>query len=160
LDQNSSHAIVFRPCGAPDQIYGSLNAAMRTRDERAIAFWRPFIWELDQALMAHRRLLAPIVFLVSLSVPLGVCVCVCVVVFVCVCVFVAWLSIWLCVRQPLPQWNWMDDDRNGRVGPLPPFVGKSYRGINCVMDPKVYATSRRICYPEGRGQVGVERICR
>jgi len=72
----------FDDGNALDQIYGSLNAAMRKRDERMIAFWRPFIWELDQALMA-----------------------------------------------------------------LPPYVGKSYRGISCVMDPKVYATSRRICWP-------------
>ena len=33
-----------------DQIYGSMNRAMREGDEDLIAFWRPLIWQLDQAL--------------------------------------------------------------------------------------------------------------
>ena len=32
------------------QIYGAMNSAMRTHDKHAIAFWRPLIWQVDQAL--------------------------------------------------------------------------------------------------------------
>ena len=35
-----------------DQIYAAMNAAMRNNDNVAIGFWRPFIWHLDQALLA------------------------------------------------------------------------------------------------------------
>ena len=35
-----------------DQIYGAMNAAMRTADAPGIAFWRPLIWHIDVALLA------------------------------------------------------------------------------------------------------------
>ena len=38
--------------GDSDQIYAQMNRAMRNRDEAAISFWRPLIWQVDQALFA------------------------------------------------------------------------------------------------------------
>ena len=34
-----------------DQIYGAMNKAMRMDDHSALEFWRPLIWQLDQALL-------------------------------------------------------------------------------------------------------------
>eukprot|EP00668_Euglena_longa_P007128 GGOE01008513.1.p1 GENE.GGOE01008513.1~~GGOE01008513.1.p1 ORF type:complete len:995 (-),score=278.11 GGOE01008513.1:11-2935(-) len=65
-----------------DQIYSSMNHAMRLRDPKLIAFWRPLIWEIDQALQA-----------------------------------------------------------------LPPIPSKSFRGINCQMDPMIYRAGGHICWP-------------
>eukprot|EP00667_Euglena_gracilis_P000530 EG_transcript_529 len=65
-----------------DQIYSCMNRAMRLRDANQIAFWRPLIWEIDQALQA-----------------------------------------------------------------LPPAPSRSFRGINCQMDPNLYRAGRHICWP-------------
>eukprot|EP00667_Euglena_gracilis_P000168 EG_transcript_168 len=42
--------------GLTDQIYSCMNRAMRLRDAKQIEFWRPLIWEIDQALQAFPAL--------------------------------------------------------------------------------------------------------
>eukprot|EP00667_Euglena_gracilis_P000218 EG_transcript_218 len=65
-----------------DQVYSCMNHAMRLRDAERIAFWRPLIWEIDQALQA-----------------------------------------------------------------LPSLPTRSFRGINCEMNPALYKAGRHVCWP-------------